>query len=363
MLTALLAQPSATAATTYRLPWEGTWNVTQGAHGGEGRSWDFQPTGGGGSHNDKVLAVAAGTARITCSDGYDQANVELNVGGKVFSYAHLQTSAVAAAGVTEAGVQVSQGQVIGRLHPSPPGAPIADKCGYAIPAGASHLHLTVPELPMTIDGEAFSASGPSGGTLTSTNRETITNGRVWVHGVKSTDVAFHRRSEKNAGGWTSGYAQLAGRWKSLSNTVDEDGRVWMIGIKTDGTLRYRYTIGAGSGGWTSYRSLSGSGWVSVTSTVDDGGRVWIHALKADGRAYYRSTYPHAAGWKAGYTQLSGLWKSLSSTVDEDGRVWMIGVKKDGTLRYRYTIGAGTGGWTGYRSLSGSNWRQVTSTVD
>jgi hypothetical protein len=164
----ILPLSSADAAEGLKLPWAGgvSWNVTQGMH--TTRSWDFQPPGAG-SHNDQVLAVAAGTARVTCSDGANQAIVSLATAYGTFRYAHLQTSASSAVGITAVGVQVQQGQVIGRLHPSPPGSDSG--CGYAIPAGASHLHLEFPTVPLSMDGVTFSATGPSSGSYVSTNTQ------------------------------------------------------------------------------------------------------------------------------------------------------------------------------------------------
>lgn len=183
LATGVTASLPARAAGVLKLPWAaGGWNVTQGQH--STRAWDFQPPGAG-SHNDEVLAVAAGTARITCTDSQGQAIVSLDTDSGTFRYVHLQTSAVQAAGVTTGGVGVAQGQVLGRLHPSPPGSDSG--CGYAVPAGASHLHLQMPVVPITIDGVTFSASGPNGIVrLTSTNTRvgagTVSEGQFVSHG-------------------------------------------------------------------------------------------------------------------------------------------------------------------------------------
>jgi len=157
-LVAIQASPA--AADGYKLPWAaGNWNVVQGRHDSSGgNAWDFQPPGAG-SHNDEVLAVAAGTARIACSDSSGQATVILTVGGDVFKYAHLQASAVAGVGITTGGVSVQQGQVLGRLLPA--SGSFTGTCGYGY---ASHLHLEMPRIPFTLDGVTFSASGPNGVT-------------------------------------------------------------------------------------------------------------------------------------------------------------------------------------------------------
>lgn len=158
------AAQSATADEPLKLPWDaGGWNVTQGRH--QTNAWDLQPPGAG-SHNDEVLAITSGTAKLTCSDSIGQAIVQLNVNGSTFKYAHLQTSAVQAAGITSGGVPVVQGQVLGRLLPS--GGGFSGACGSG---QASHLHLEMPFVPITIDGITFSADGPGYLTrLNSTNR-------------------------------------------------------------------------------------------------------------------------------------------------------------------------------------------------
>ena len=159
-------EKAAQAADDLRLPWTAgaTWNVTQGMH--STRAWDFQPPGAG-SHNDVVLAVGSGTAKLTCQDGAGQAIVSLVTSVGTFRYIHLQTSAVTAAGITTGGVAVTRGQMIGRLHPSPPGSNTG--CGWAIPAGASHLHLEFPSLPLSLQGITFTTTSPNGGSYTSTN--------------------------------------------------------------------------------------------------------------------------------------------------------------------------------------------------
>lgn len=149
-------------AQSLKLPWaQGTWNVTQGVH--QGNAWDFQPPGAG-SHNNEVLAVGSGTARLSCADSEGQAIVSLTVDGSTFRYAHLQTSAVRAAGISETSRAVRQGQVLGRLYPS--SGWFDSGCGSG---QASHLHFEVPRVPITIDGVSLSSSGPSGGSLRSTN--------------------------------------------------------------------------------------------------------------------------------------------------------------------------------------------------
>lgn len=149
-----------------RLTWSAgaTWNVTNGQHAT--RAWDFQPPGAG-SHNDVVLAASSGTARLTCQDAAGQAIVSLSTRLGTFRYIHLQTSAVASAGITTAGVPVTRGQPLGRLHPNPPGYNTG--CGYSSPAGASHLHFEFPAVPFSVQGITFSSSGPTSGGLTSNN--------------------------------------------------------------------------------------------------------------------------------------------------------------------------------------------------
>jgi hypothetical protein len=161
----LLPMQAAHAVSPYRLPWAGgtTWNVTQGQDAT--RAFDFQPPGSG-SNNDQVMAVAAGQARIVCTDNVGQATVTLDVNGSVFRDLHLQTSAVLAAGLTTSNVGVRQGQVLGRLHPNPPGS-AAEHCGYATPAGASHLHLEMPSLPISFVEVTFPVA--AGARLTSQN--------------------------------------------------------------------------------------------------------------------------------------------------------------------------------------------------
>ncbi|MCB0978520.1 MAG: FG-GAP repeat protein, partial [Acidimicrobiales bacterium] len=87
------------------------------------------------------------------------------MGDKVFYYSHLQASAVRTAGITSKGVTVQQGQVLGRLLPA--AGSFTGSCGHGV---GSHLHLTMPYVPITIDGVRFSTSGPNGVTpLRSTN--------------------------------------------------------------------------------------------------------------------------------------------------------------------------------------------------
>ena len=167
-----LGVSEARATTSFKLPFSGTWNVTQGDHpnlDGTGHNWDFQPLGGG-SHNDEVLAVAAGTASVTCSVAGGTANVRLSVGGQNFGYGHLQASSVPPVGTSW---QVGQGDVIGRLFPQPTvDPPYSDDCGTL---QASHLHFGFPSVPFSMDGITYNSSGPLGVTpVTSSNVQSPT---------------------------------------------------------------------------------------------------------------------------------------------------------------------------------------------
>jgi hypothetical protein len=154
----------------YRMPWTAgeTWTVTKGAH--PTRAFDIKAPAGS---NREVRAVAAGTASLQCSDAFvGQAIVALNVAGSVFRYAHLSLAAVKAAGVTTGGVGVKQGQVLGKLDPSPPGAP--DDCGSSVsPPGFVYLTFELPKLPISVDGVTFPGCAlckPSPAVLRSTNQ-------------------------------------------------------------------------------------------------------------------------------------------------------------------------------------------------
>jgi len=330
---ALVAAPSPaktisdSKATSYKLPWTSgaTWNVTGGRH--PDSAWDFQPATGPGSHNDPVLAVADGTARRTCGpDSVGQVIVELETAAGIFGYVHLEADAVAAAGVTSTGTAVKQGATLGRLHPNPPGADPG--CGYAEPAGASHLHLEFPTLPFTLDGTTFTNSGPDGGSLTSSN-----------------DPAGQQEPFTSA---------------SSSVTVDKAGRVWMFATKANGTLYYRHTVN-GPSGWDKFRRVgSAKSWSPSSSpsvVTDDKGQVWMFAVKKSGVLYYRHTNPDAAGWQSYRKVGNGSWSTTSAptlTVDKAGRVWMFATKANGTLYYRHTVN-GPSGWDKFRKVGNGNW--------
>ena len=213
---------------TLKLPWTGTWNVLRGpvGEGHQGnRAWDFQPPGAG-SHNDKVLAVAGGTAKLTCTDTTGQASISISTGSGVFKYAHLQASAVAAAGITKDGIAVVQGQVVGRLLPLPSGSSsFGGACGYGV---GSHLHLELPRLPILIDGRTFQGTSPGTGALKSTNAERSSVATSTVKAAASPVV-----------------------------TVDKSGRLWMFATKANGDLYYRHTTN-GHQGWDSFHKVGAS---------------------------------------------------------------------------------------------------------
>jgi len=156
--------PSAQAAPTLRLPWQGTWRVTNGLHNGGyasyipgGVAWDFGDT-------RDVLAMGTGTAKVICTDYYQKA-VLLTVGSDRFIYLHLAPSSVAHANGTS--WNVAQGDIVGRPSQAN-GGYFTGACGTS---QGTHLHLVLPRTGMIIDGYTFTASSVRKGmSLTSSNR-------------------------------------------------------------------------------------------------------------------------------------------------------------------------------------------------
>ena len=288
MLGAGSLAPTATAASSLKMPFPKTttWWMTQGVH--EGDSVDLQPASNRALA--PVLAVAGGTATIACADENGMAIVNLSVPGVgTFGYAHLDgNDARSRYGTAGASKSVVQGEVIGKLYST-----TGTGClGQESPAGA-HLHLSLPNTQLLFDGVTLDCSKychPSFGG---------SEGRLPAGTNQIVDPGLD-----------------AGPSASPSVTVDKQGRVWMFALKEDGDLYYRFT-GLKNGnphGWTKFRKAGTTPWSTSTSpavTVDKQGRVWMFALKEDGDLYYRFTglkngNPH--GWtkfrKAGTTPWS-----------------------------------------------------------
>ncbi|WP_183095453.1 hypothetical protein [Nocardioides stalactiti] len=326
--------PSAEAATTYKLPWAKgeVWEVSYGNHGANYNAiaWDFAPTGG--FDNNPVAAVATGSAKLVCQDGWGQATVQLTVpGAGEFLYRHLTTASVKALGITEAGVSVQQGAVVGRLHPDPPSVPFEDtrhRCGRG---DDPHLHLELPRLPMNIDGYSFTETSPGNGAdLLSSNE---------VGGAESAS------SE-------GGHAVVS----------TPSGRLWMFGIQQDGTLRYRWT---GGEGWGSWQTFSGS-YRSVTATIDEG-QVWILVTTSTGVMKYATYAPSTDSWSWSAAQSAGYdWANVSATTDADGRVWMFATTaskvNDAVGRLYYKRQNADGTWTGMTEIGNGGWAGISSTL-
>ena len=157
-----IAGSPALAASDYRLPWDSrqTWQITTGATQAHTPYPSFDFDIAANDNSPEVLAIADGSARITCSDSAGQAIVSLQTSqGDTFQYWHLDRSSVVAAGVGTSSAVVRQGKVLGRLHPAPPRSDRG--CGYGT---AAHLHLKLPYAGVTIDGRTYSGSGPAVGS-------------------------------------------------------------------------------------------------------------------------------------------------------------------------------------------------------
>ena len=232
---ALVPSVPSDAATEFKLPWRGgaMWYMTQGLH--EARGFDFAP-GGGGSKNDEVVATESGIAKLRCGpDSIGQAAVTLQTAAGTFEYWHLQGSAVLAAGITSGGIQVAQGQVLGRLYPSV--GSFDGPCGNG---NASHLHFVVPALPTTIQGIVFSASGPARLTrVTSNNGETLS--------PESPDLVSPGSVAFTQGGTPSGWSSVSNggiSGRAIFTYVNNSGR--------DNWARWTFDLGA-LGGNGNYR--------------------------------------------------------------------------------------------------------------
>ncbi|WP_188113607.1 hypothetical protein [Nocardioides humilatus] len=391
--------PSASAATSYKLPWAAgeTWRVNDGNHGAAygATAWDFAPVDG--VNNNPVEAVGAGTAAMSCTDAWGQATVRLNVGGSVFVYRHLTTASVQAFGITESGVSVQQGQILGRLHPDPPTD--AEAPGHRCGAGTGpHLHLEIPTLPTTIDGYSFTTSSPGTGTrLLSSNgsgagtatelhaggHATISTptGRVWSLAISGTSLKY-RYSTSSSPYWTDWSSVSTGSFKSVAATVDGNGKVWILTTSTTGALRSA-TYDANTGDWTWSSSIStGYNWDNVAASKDGDGRVWMYATNTAGQLFYRhQTASGSSTWTSMDQIGAGDWAGISSTV-KDGEVWVFAVKGAtadaayrGRIFYYKSTGTGTmgvanneygyGGYAGDVSVStdksGRVWGFATKT--
>ena len=151
----------AQAADPFRLPFAGTYKVTQGRHQsstGAVTAWDLAPINGASSD---VYAPGDGTVKIAsfCGPSNVSATLQLTSGGQTFVLSHLSRSSVVAAGIGATAVSVARGQRLGSLWQ---GTLNEYPCGSS---SGTHLHFEVPNLPTTLDGVTFSASGPTSGAI------------------------------------------------------------------------------------------------------------------------------------------------------------------------------------------------------
>ena len=107
----------AQAADPFRLPFAGTYKVTQGRHQsstGAVTAWDLAPINGASSD---VYAPGDGTVKIAsfCGPSNVSATLQLTSGGQTFVLSHLSRSSVVAAGIGATAVSVARGQRLGSL--------------------------------------------------------------------------------------------------------------------------------------------------------------------------------------------------------------------------------------------------------
>lgn len=157
----VVAGVPAQAADGFRLPFVGSYMVTQGRHTsstGVATAWDIAPINGASSN---IYAPGDGTVKIAsyCGSSNVSATLQLTSGGQTFVLSHLSRSSVLAAGIGATAVPVSRGQRLGSLWQ---GGLNEYPCGSST---GTHLHFEVPSLPSTFDGVTFSTSGPGYGAV------------------------------------------------------------------------------------------------------------------------------------------------------------------------------------------------------
>lgn len=148
------------AAGGFRLPFVGTYTVTQGAHTsstGTATAWDIAPINGASSD---IYAPEDGSVRIApyCGSGNVSATLQLSAGGQTLVLSHLSRSSVLAAGIGSSWVSVAKGQKLGSLWQ---GGLNEYPCGSST---GTHLHFEVPS-PATFDGVTFSGGNPGKGAV------------------------------------------------------------------------------------------------------------------------------------------------------------------------------------------------------
>jgi hypothetical protein len=111
-----------------------------------------------GATNSDILAGAPGTVTYVCNDG-TQVLLTITTTGTTekMGYLHLDSATVAAAGIGQ-GTVVTMGRKLGRMVNSDGGS-VVTTCGQSY---GTHLHMYMPYKPITIDGQTFSTSVPSG---------------------------------------------------------------------------------------------------------------------------------------------------------------------------------------------------------
>ncbi len=181
----LLTGESASTIADYKFPWVigQTRNWSQGWHGSSCSTpcaIDLQVTGITASTDLRVLAASDGLVTKVCATGTVSVNIEINNGGNVTEYFHLNKATFNFGNFIVNQTTVKQGQELGTLLPGT----WSDNCGVTIGQSntTAHLHWALYNNPITVDGWYFKSPNCAtqgsqtkcpGAIFTSTNAVTI----------------------------------------------------------------------------------------------------------------------------------------------------------------------------------------------
>jgi hypothetical protein len=139
----------------------------------------------------------------------------------------------------------------------------------------------------------------------------------------------------------SGWAGLGGGITDLAAAVNQDGRLEVFAIGTDGALNHIWQTSAGANSWSGWTGLGGS-LIRLAAAKNSDGSLEVLAIGSDTTLNHIWQTSPGAGWSS-WSGLGGSIRRLAAAANSDGRLEVFSIGTDGALYHVWQTSPGESG--------------------
>lgn len=199
---------------------------------------------------------------------------------------------------------------------------------------AGNAWSRVQAAPNSSTYDGFELVGDTGLTKLATERNQ--DGRLSVFAIGSDGALWARYQTAVGGGWNAdGWQSMGGAWiVEIATARNVDGRIEVFVRNQWGNVFHRYQV-TPNGGWNpeGWLPFGGNGIVSIAAAYRNDGRLEVAAIGGDGHAYHRVQYAPGSGWDLDWS-LVGNGNNLryvTLVTDKAGQLRMMALDNANTI--------------------------------